>query len=170
MIPSLKKKKIDIYELIERLSRVVSDVGSNTNLDTIGRTNGLDTLINKHPSVKDGSVGTITMAATVEAIIGAVYLDNGMNSVTEVMQNLGLMPRLVRRTGMKVPISESVTSPAVSTSVVEDHGEPEMAPRDLDERLVRAMKSSQDLEKALRQLSIVVQLKQQLDEDAQSAA
>ncbi len=110
------------------------------------------------------------MAGTVEAIIGAVYLDNGMKSVTEVMQNLGLMPRLVRRTGMKVPISESMTSPAVSTSIVEDHGEPEMAPGDLDERLVRAMRSSQDLEKALRQLSIAVQVKQQLDEDAQSPA
>lgn len=108
------------------------------------------------------------MAGTVEAVIGAVYLDSGMKSVTEVMQNLGLMPRLVRRTGMKVPISKSVQSPAVPTSILEDQEEPDMAPQDLDEMLVKAMKSSQELEKALRQLSIVVQLKQQLDENAKS--
>lgn len=152
----------------ERLSRVVSDVGSNANLDRIGRISGLDALINKNPSDKDANVGTITMAGTVEAIIGAVYLDSDMKSVTEVMQNLGLMPRLVRRTGMKVPFSESVKVPVVSTFMVEDQGEAEMAPRDSDERFVKMMKSSQELEKALREHSIVVQLKQRLDENAQS--
>lgn len=108
------------------------------------------------------------MAGTVEAIIGAVYLDSDMKSVTGVMQNLGLMPRLVRRTGVKVPVSESAKPPVVSTSIVEDQGEPEMAPRDSDERFVEMMKSSQELEKALREHSIVVQLKQRLDENAQS--
>lgn len=152
----------------ERLSRVVSDVGSNANLDMIGRTNGLDTLINKNPSDKDANVGTITMAGTVEAIIGAVYLDSGMESVPEVMQNLGLMPRLVRRTGTKVPVSESAKMPAVSTSIFEDRGEQEMAPSVSAEMLVKVMKSSQELEKALREYSIVVQLKQRLDENAQS--
>ena len=38
------------------------------------------------------------MATTVEAIIGAVYLDSGTRSVPLVMQNLGLMPKTVRRT------------------------------------------------------------------------
>jgi len=38
------------------------------------------------------------MASTLEAIFGAVYLDSGMKSVTQVMQNLGIMPTLVRRT------------------------------------------------------------------------
>lgn len=134
----------------------------------IGRTNGLDTLINKNPSDKDANVGTITMAGTVEAIIGAVYLDSGMESVPEVMQNLGLMPRLVRRTGTKVPVSESAKMPAVSTSIFEDRGEQEMAPSVSAEMLVKVMKSSQELEKALREYSIVVQLKQRLDENAQS--
>ena len=126
-------------------------------------------LINKNPSDKDANVGSVTMAGTVEAIIGAVYLDGDMKSVTQVMQNLGLMPRLVRRTGMKVPVSESVKAPAVSTSIIENHGEPEIIPRNLDEMLVKTMKSSQVLEKALREHSIVVQLKQRLDESAQSS-
>lgn len=153
---------------VERLSRVVSDVGSNANLDMIGRTNGLDPLINKNPSEKDANVGAITMAGTVEAIIGAVYLDGDMKSVTHVMQTLGLMPRLVRRTGIKVPVSESVKSPAMSTSSVEDLGDSETAPSGLDEIFVKVMKSSQVLEKALREHSVVIQLKQRLHENAQS--
>lgn len=108
------------------------------------------------------------MAGTVEAMIGAVYLDSDMKSVTRVMQNLGLMPRLVRRTGAKVPFSQSVETPAVSTSSVEDQGEQEMAPGDSAEMLVKVMRSSQELEKALREHSIVVQLKERLHENAQS--
>lgn len=143
-------------------------MGSNANLDMIGRTNGLDMLINKNPSDKDANVGAVTMAGTVEAVIGAVYLDGDMKSVTQVMQSLGLMPRLVRRTGMKVPVSESVKSPAMSESLTEDLGESETAPRGADEMLVKVMKSSQVLEKALREHAVVVQLKQRLDENAQS--
>ena len=113
------------------------------------------------------------MAGTVEAIIGAVYLDSGLKNVTMVMENLGLIPRIVRRTGMKVPFTEGAEPPVVSTSVVEHQGEPEMDPRDSDGLLVRlfvkVMKSSQELEKALREHSIMVQLKQQrLDENTQS--
>ena len=134
----------------------------------IGRTNGLDTLINKNPSDKDANVGAITMAGTVEAIIGAVYLDGDMKSVTQVMQSLGLMPRLVRRTGMKVPVSESEKSPAMSESVTGDLGESETAPRGSDDIMVKVMKSSQVLEKAMREHAVVVQLKQRLDENAQS--
>ena len=101
--------------------RVVSDIGSNANLDNVGRTHSLDELINKNPSDKDGSVGQITMAATVEAILGAVYLDGDMKSVTKVMWNLGLMPKLVRRTVPKVSAKESAKLPATSSSVVRGH-------------------------------------------------
>lgn len=90
----------------------MSDIGSNANLDKVGRAHGLDLLINKNPSDKDGSVGEITMASTVEAILGAVYLDSDMKSVTKVMVNLGLMPRLVRRTGSEVPVCESTKEQA----------------------------------------------------------
>ena len=134
----------------------------------IGRTNGLDVCINKSHSVGDAYIGTITMADTIEAIIGAVYLDSDMKSVTEVMQTLGLMPRLVRRTSKKAPISKSVRPPVVSTSIVDDQRQPAMAPGDSDERFLGVIKSFQELEKALRGHSVVVQLKQRLDENAQS--
>ena len=128
----------------------------------VGRVNGLDALINKNPRGKDASVGSVTMAGTIEAIIGAVYLDSSMKSVTEVMQNLGVMPRLVRRTGKKIPVSESEKSSSVTTSNVENQGETEIASKDLDERVAGAMKTSQELDKALREYSIVIQLKERM--------
>lgn len=82
----------------ERLSRLVSDVGSNDNLDKQGRTRGLDRLININPSQEHLRIGGYTLATTVEAIIGAVYLDSGMRSIPLVMENLGLMPRVIRKT------------------------------------------------------------------------
>ncbi len=86
------------------------------------------------------------MAGTVEAIIGAVYLDSSMNSVPQVMQNLGLIPRLVRKierkTGVEVPASESAKSTAGSTSVDENHAEPETASTDSEEQLGMVMKPS----------------------------
>ena len=70
---------------------VVSAVGSNANLEAVGRHNGLDQFVNTNPS-SWGAVSSGTMAHTVEAILGAVYLDGGMNSVQQVMRTLGLGP------------------------------------------------------------------------------
>ncbi|KAL9635981.1 MAG: hypothetical protein Q9164_003120 [Protoblastenia rupestris] len=80
----------------ERVSRIVSDVGSNTSLVEVGRRHGFEQFINVHPAQR-GTVWPLTMAGTVEAVFGAVYLDSGMESVTNVMRVLGLMPRLVRK-------------------------------------------------------------------------
>ena len=135
----------------------------------IGRTNGLDTLINKNPAGQDDYVGPSTVAATVEAIIGAVYLDSDMKSVTAVIQNLGLMARLVRRTGMKVPVSEQAKSPLVSTSTVDSHEEAAIASDYLEERLAKVLKLSQELQNSLVDYSFAVQLKQRLDENTQSS-
>lgn len=153
--------------MIERLSRIVSDVGSNANLYMVGRTNGLDTLINKNPSSKDAPVGPTVMAGTIEAIIGAVYIDGDMISVAKVMQNLGLMPRLVRKTGTKVPVSETVKQ-AVPTPVIEGQREKETPPKDSDETLGSGMQVSQELVNACRENSTEVQLKQRLDQNDQS--
>ena len=79
----------------------------------IGRTSGLAALINKNPTDMDVDAGPTTVAATVEAIIGAVYLDSDIRSVTNVMQNLDLMPKLVRRCEQQVPpVSENAKSSA----------------------------------------------------------
>lgn len=71
--------------------------GSNANLDKIGREHGIDACIQSNPGQPD-FVPPLLMATTVEAIFGAIYLDSGIKSVTKVMQKLGIMPTLVRRT------------------------------------------------------------------------
>ena len=109
------------------------------------------------------------MAATVEAIIGAVYLDGDMNSATEVMQNLGLTARLVRRTGPKVSVPEKAESPSASTSTLDHHEEPEKVSEDLEEKLETVLKLSQELQNSLVEYSFAVQLKQRLDENTQSS-
>jgi len=68
---------------------MVSYVGSNTNLDRVGRENGLDMYINTNPA-QGRTMSPITMTVTVEAVLGAVYLDSGMDDVKKVMEKLGL--------------------------------------------------------------------------------
>lgn len=41
------------------------------------------------------------MAGTVEAILGAIYLDGGMEPVAEVMQKWGIMAPTIRKIGRK---------------------------------------------------------------------
>ncbi|KAK4692495.1 hypothetical protein P7C71_g4727, partial [Lecanoromycetidae sp. Uapishka_2] len=64
-------------------------VASNVNLSSVCRQSGLDACINRSPS-QMGHVSPITTCATVEAVLGAVYLDSDMNSVKRVMITLGL--------------------------------------------------------------------------------
>ncbi|KAL9070902.1 MAG: hypothetical protein Q9161_004544 [Pseudevernia consocians] len=75
----------------EQFNQTLSQVASNANLDRIGRQRGLQRFVNGNPSQRQ-VVSPITMAATMEAIIGAVYLDNDLEQVWEVMQTLGLVP------------------------------------------------------------------------------
>jgi len=62
---------------------------SNHNLDMIGRKYHLDTIIR---ATRQSNVEPASnyVAGTVEAILGATYLDSGMTSVKMVMSNLGL--------------------------------------------------------------------------------
>ena len=68
-----------------------STVGSNSNLNRIGRQCRLDHCIKDNPS-NHGLVPPGTMATTVEAILAAVYHDSDSNidSVKRVMSGLGL--------------------------------------------------------------------------------
>lgn len=68
----------------------MQQVGSNVNLDRAGRLYGLDVFVCRNPS-QVGYLSPATMATTVEAILGAVYLDGGIDSVSQVMQTLGLV-------------------------------------------------------------------------------
>lgn len=46
-------------------------------------------------------IAPLTMASTVEAILGAIYIDGGMEPVAEVMQKWGIMAPTIRKIGRK---------------------------------------------------------------------
>lgn len=73
-----------------RASDIVQQVGSNANLDRVGRLHGLDVFVCRNPAQGD-YVSPATMTTTVEAILGAVYLDSDIGNVSRVMQTLGLV-------------------------------------------------------------------------------
>ncbi|KAI4266327.1 MAG: hypothetical protein L6R38_008818 [Xanthoria sp. 2 TBL-2021] len=64
-------------------------VGSNDKLNSIGIQAGLNAFVNRAGGMT--VISPITMAATVEAILGAVYLDGSLQAVAPVMQTLGLV-------------------------------------------------------------------------------
>ena len=70
-------------------SNIATAVGSNANLNKIGREIGLERFIY-------GNVGGKTVADTVEAILGAVFLDSGLKKVKDVMDTLGLVSKARR--------------------------------------------------------------------------
>lgn len=67
------------------------DLGSNKNLQSIGLELGLERFINTPEGVPPSTLRPV--ADTVEAILGAIYLDSGLVEVRDVMDALGLVPR-----------------------------------------------------------------------------
>ena len=65
-------------------------VANNANLERIGNESGLVTFVNLHRGSL-GVVSKVIMTATVEAVLGAVYLDSNMDTVKRVMNTLGLV-------------------------------------------------------------------------------
>ena len=81
---------------VGQASEITQRVASNANLDRTGRYHGLDDFICRNPArnpAQPGYISPKTMADTVEAILGALYLDGGIDHVRQVMQTLGLVPR-----------------------------------------------------------------------------
>lgn len=71
---------------------LISRIASNANLNNIGQILNLGRYINRNPSAVGVRVAPATMASTVEAIIGAVYLDSDkdLDTIEAVMLALGL--------------------------------------------------------------------------------
>ena len=88
---------------LERLNSVVSSVGTNEALNIVGRQHNLQDLINDNPGrialrkMRSEEIAPLTMASTVEAILGAVYMDGGMAPVAEVVQKLGIKAPTFRK-------------------------------------------------------------------------
>lgn len=76
------------------MSNIITNIGSNANLERVGRRVHLQELVNTNPS-QAGQVSTVTLTATLEAILGAVYIDcsNRAELVLVVMARLGLWTR-----------------------------------------------------------------------------
>ncbi|KAL1967213.1 hypothetical protein VTN77DRAFT_3504 [Rasamsonia byssochlamydoides] len=73
------------------IGKVVSDTGSNENLANVGFQKKLDQFVYTNPS-QGGVVSWRVMATTVEAILGAVFMDSAMDIhiVKQVTAVLGL--------------------------------------------------------------------------------
>lgn len=73
-------------EWTERRNRILG----NTNLERIGRESGLEALMNVNPRNPVQPSQKLT-ATLVEAVLGAVNLDGGMDAMETVMVNIGLI-------------------------------------------------------------------------------
>ncbi|QDS72453.1 hypothetical protein FKW77_009561 [Venturia effusa] len=71
-------------------NRRLQAIEGNSNFVRIANLHGFDKFINANPG-HCGELGARTLADTVEAIIGAVYLDGGLDAVPDVLATLGLV-------------------------------------------------------------------------------
>ena len=67
------------------------EVATNVRLDQTGKLFGLDKFVNIMGTGQT-TVNWRAMAATVEGILGAVFLDGGLAAIKRVMRALNLVP------------------------------------------------------------------------------
>ena len=84
---------IEAYPMAGQWTTIVQLVGGNANVGRVGFDHGLDACVNCDPATRAVSHGM--MAATVEAVLGAVHLDGGDEALTAVMEQLGLTHELL---------------------------------------------------------------------------
>ncbi|KAI4206602.1 MAG: hypothetical protein LQ346_000992 [Caloplaca aetnensis] len=82
----LSLKWYDTYQDRLAYTTLSQSITSNKSLDLIGRRNHLDRYIILPDSAK--GVASKTMTATVEAIIGAAYIDGGLEAAKTVLESL----------------------------------------------------------------------------------
>lgn len=83
-------QNIILTHISEFTSNILQTRASNVNLALVGRRMGLDKVVIVNPS-QAGMVSDKVMATTVEALIGAVYMDsNSIDAVRPVLAAMGL--------------------------------------------------------------------------------
>jgi ribonuclease III len=73
----------------------------NSNLAEVGFQHGLDACVLLNPGTLD--VSPLSMASTIEAIIGAVELDGGSEAVMQLVTRLGLVHPMLTSVTSKIP-------------------------------------------------------------------
>ena len=91
----VKCKELNVTSA-EAWTTIIQSIASNTNLPQVGNQAGLDACVNLNAGTD--SVSTATMSTTVEAILGAVYLDGGDNALASVMEKLQLTHEILIQT------------------------------------------------------------------------
>ena len=75
----------------EQADKIMHEVATNVRLDQTGKLFGLDRFVNI-VGTGQTTVNWRAMAATVEGILGAVFLDGGLAATKRVMRALSLVP------------------------------------------------------------------------------
>jgi ribonuclease-3 len=72
-------------------AKALSDAGSNKNLEALAKQSHIEGSVTKNPCQK-GEAPRVTLASTVEALIGAVWVDSRSNfsQVQGVIRALGI--------------------------------------------------------------------------------
>lgn len=81
----------------------IRNLGQNSNLTAVGYQHGLDACVILNPGTLDVSANS--MATTMEAILGAVELDGGLEALTQLMTRLGLVHEMLTLVVLKSPLS-----------------------------------------------------------------
>lgn len=82
-------QSVDTDAYTEHLSASEQSIESNNNLYRTGLQYGIDQYIVRSPG-QFGALGARTVSDCVEAILGAAYLDGGMQAVRQITHALGL--------------------------------------------------------------------------------
>ena len=73
------------------IQKVVEAKGRNDNLEVVARQHELEKFIVRNPS-QPGALSAAALATTMEAVIGAAFLDGDLEAAGRVMRALSLLP------------------------------------------------------------------------------
>lgn len=99
VVPPVSRRTTSPSNLLDRVlseaeesTNLLSDVGSNKSLEALEKWLGLDEFVMKGPAQKGQDVPRATLASTVEALIGAVWVDieKDFDQVQSVIGNLDI--------------------------------------------------------------------------------
>ncbi len=86
---------VTLLHVVVAYTRLRNEVTSNDSLEQVGRLKHLDRYMHLAPG-SSPEVPRRTMTATVEVIVGAAYLDGGMDAAKTVVEGSGIFDGVER--------------------------------------------------------------------------